>query len=126
MPRLRLGPTVELDDRLRDRSLSPGERGSEAGVDLLDIEVLRWRFGHPLDEQPRPEHVDAVDGEGAADERPIGFEEAQHSDDRWCVIAERCGHAFDLGPHALNELRAVSPTDAKGFDARSDEAALDP
>ena len=108
MPRLRLGPTVELDDRLRDRSLSPGERGSEAGVDLLDIEVLRWRFGRPLDEQPRPEHVDAVDGEGAADERPVGFEEAQHAGDGKGDIVESRGHAFYLRLQVADEAGVLA------------------
>ena len=78
------------------RELRAWKRHGQPRVDAVNVGACGDGLGYALDEQARPEHVYSVNGEGAAGERPVGVEEAQHPGDRDCGIVVRPGDAVDL------------------------------
>ena len=52
----------------------------------VDVEGDDRCFRHALDEESRPDDVDVVDRERSSEERPVGFEKAQHACDRDRVV----------------------------------------
>ncbi len=98
---------------------------------VIHVEPLRRRRVRDALHQPaRPENGEAVDGEAAAEERPVGIEEARDSTDgqavlgiRPALISQYRRDERDLLLHAFDELRAVAPSDAQTLHARTDDAA---
>jgi hypothetical protein len=84
-----------------------GPVGAELGVELL-----------------RPEGFDSAGGEGASDEGPVGFDEAEHAVDRYGVV-EVFTHDGDLVQDAVDQLGAVASPDHELLDSRTQEPTFD-
>ncbi len=94
-----------------------GDRSSDRGH--VDRSLER---GELLREPLRPAHVDTAHRERAAEERPVGVDEAEravHGDRSDDVLDER-----HLAEHAVHELRTV-PTDDELLGAGPEQPSLD-
>lgn len=72
----------------------------------------------------RPRHLDTARPERAADERPVRFDETQHSVD-WDIDANRTFDDLDLLQHAVHELGAVAGADEDLLCSCAQDAAFD-
>ena len=69
-----------------------------------------FRLDQQLREPLWPEDMYAAGGEHSTDQRPIGFDEAERTDDR-DLVANDTAHEVDLLEYAVDQLGAVAPTD---------------
>jgi len=98
-----------------------------SGHDLLSSQDLRRE--HSIGDLLRPQHIDVARRERAADQRPVGVDEAQHSAHRQSIgprLGKRRAHQLDLLLHAVDELGAVPPADHQRLGPRAHQAALHP
>lgn len=75
-----------------------------------------------LGESLRPEHLHTTTCEGTTDQRPVGLNEAERAEDRH--VADDVTNQLDLLEHAVDELRAVAPTNQHLLDLGSQNAAF--
>lgn len=91
----------------------------------LDIaDVQNPGRGKIRDQPLGPQDLNSAGGEGSADKRPVGVDEAQDSVDRE-VVTDNPADDVDLREHAVNELGAVSDADYQPFHARTQDSAFD-
>ncbi len=81
-----------------------------------DVERSVAGFGEKLDESLRPENVNFAGNERAADQRPVSLDEAERTGHG--QIPHDIAYQFDLLPHAVDELGAVTATNNNLFDPR--------
>ena len=103
-------------------ALCARELVGDLGMYAVDIDVLRRRVHHALDQQARPHIVDTIDAEGAADQWPVGLKKTQHAEHRRHRFSERRSHSFDLRLHSLYQLGSVSSADTERLDTRPNDA----
>ena len=71
----------------------------------------------------RPHCLHAAGAEGAADEWPVGFDEAEHSVDR-DIAVQQAADDVELLEDSVDGPGAVARTDEHSFNARSEDSTL--
>jgi hypothetical protein len=93
---------------------------------MQSVEVdLGWRRrSQTRVELPWPQDLHSAGGEGSADQRPVGLDEAEDAGDR-NVVTDDGTHEADLLKDAVDELGAIPATEEQLLGARTEEATLD-